>query len=83
MPLTVMYFCHECMTKKGDKPEIGEYVPITVRQRHEGELITEFVQELARQVGIHHAHRGCKNDKCDLMIPTENEKGIGFPKEAK
>jgi hypothetical protein len=65
--ITVMYSCHECGAEK---------IKITVPARKEGEDVSQFVNETARLVGIHHSHRGCIGQTCDLMIPAE--KGIGY-----
>jgi hypothetical protein len=66
------------MPKKGNQPATVEFKSVTVRSRRENEDIKSYVDEVARVVGIHHAHRGCEATSCDLMLPANNEKGIGY-----
>lgn len=67
--ITVLYSCRLCGADK---------IPITVPARREGEDVAHFLHETARLIGIHHSHRGCAGDTCDLMIPSAEEKGIGY-----
>jgi len=66
------------MKKEGDKPTFSEFQVVTMRNRSEGEDIKKYVEEVARIVGAHHAHRNCSQQTCDLMIPADSEKGIGY-----
>jgi hypothetical protein len=75
---TVHYFCHSCMKKSGDRPVFADFVLVTVRDRREKEDIKDYTQEVARIVGTHHSHRNCSQNQCALMLPVNNEKGIGY-----
>lgn len=66
------------MQKKGLEPEFSEFVAVTVRSRIEGEDIRAYVQEVARIVGIAHRSRNCKETSCALILPVNEEKGVGY-----
>ena len=70
--IAVKYSCKGCGAHE---------IEIMVPARKEGDNVVDFVQETARLIGIHHGHRGCKSEVCDLMIPLAfGCERIGYPR---
>lgn len=65
------------MQSKDTKPAFDEFIEVHVRSRKPNENVVDYVKEVAREVGIHHSHRGCNYGACDLMLP-DNPNGVGF-----